>query len=113
MTDKHVYLTLPNNEYRDLVIRADYKDMEKVNKLLDLLTKVDFTVVNTDTYKDSQPFSLSKLEVIESRRVAWDKQLAWGVQSHFGYNYGAWVEAGCPLTVEEASAQEEAEPCVN
>tara|TARA_R110000824_G_scaffold94727_1_gene228321 strand:- start:95 stop:436 length:342 start_codon:yes stop_codon:yes gene_type:complete len=113
MTKKHVYLTLPSNEYRDLVIRANYKDMEKVNKLLDLLTKVDFTLVNTDTYMDSQRFDLSKMEIIEEQRVVWDKQLEWGVQSRHSYNYGAWVEAGCPLTVEEVSDQEEAEPCAN
>ena len=113
MTDKHVYLTLPSNEYRDLVIRANYKDMEKVNKLLDLLTKVEFTLVNTDTYKDSQRFDLSKMEIIEEQRVVWDKQLDWGVQSRHSYNYGAWVEAGCPLTVEEVEPSKEAESCVN
>ena len=113
MTKKHVYLTLPSNEYRDLVIRADYKDMEKVNKLLDLLTKVDFTLVNTDTYKNYQRFDLSKLEVIEAQRVAWDKQLPYGMQSHFNYNYGAWVEAGCPMALEEINTSEEVDPCVN
>jgi hypothetical protein len=113
MTKKHVYLTLPSNEYRDLVIRADYKDMEKVNKLLDLLTKVEFTVVDTDKYKETQPFIVSKMEVIEAQRVVWDKQLVWGIQSRHSYNYGAWVEAGCPLTLEEAKSPEEAEPCAN
>lgn len=113
MKDKHVYLTLPSNEYRDLVIRADYKDMEKVNKLLDLLTKVEFTLVNSDTYKDSQPFLVSKMEVIPHQRVVWDKQLSFGIQSRHNYNYGAWVDAGCPLTLEEDNSSEEAEPCVN
>ena len=113
MTEKHVYLTLPSNEYRDLVIRADYKDMEKVNKLLDLLTKVEFTVVDTDNYKQTQPFIVSKMEVVEAQRVVWDKQLVWGIQSRHSYNYGSWVEAGCPLTLEEVNLPEEAEPCAN
>jgi predicted AlkP superfamily phosphohydrolase/phosphomutase len=113
MTKQHVYLTLPSDSYRDIIIRADYKDMDKVNKLLDLLTKVEFTLVSTDTYTESQRFDVRKFEVIPAHRVVWENQLQYGVQSHFSYNYNDWEAAGCPKRMDEIVTQEEGESCAN
>tara|TARA_R110000751_G_scaffold212135_1_gene315567 strand:+ start:1772 stop:2116 length:345 start_codon:yes stop_codon:yes gene_type:complete len=114
MAKKNVYLTLPCDDYRDLVIRADHEDMDKVNKLLDLLTKVSFLVVNKDTYKDTgQAFNVSKMEVVEELRVVWEKHLEWGIQSHYNYNYNDWLKADSPRTMEEIEPSKEDESCVN
>jgi hypothetical protein len=114
MTKKHVYLTLPCDDYRDLVIRADHGDMDKVNKLLDLLTKVNFSVVSKDNYKDTgQAFNVSKMEVVEELRVVWEKHLEWGIQSHYGYNYSSWLKADSPRTMEEIEPPKGDDPCVN